>query len=105
MLSCKHLDDQAPDAPYISLLRVRDLFDNLGGHPIDRALERRTVQAIPRHEIFQSVLSNPYTDEGRSQDSLSSNFFEMPKSEILIPPLLSTRTFAPLMSRWTMPRS
>ncbi len=43
MLSCKHLDDQAPNAPYISLLRVRDLLDDFGGHPIDRALERRTV--------------------------------------------------------------
>ena len=52
MLSCKHLDDQAPNAPYISLLRVRDLFDNLGGHPVDRALERGAVQAISWQEIF-----------------------------------------------------
>lgn len=63
MLSCKHLDDQAPDTPYIGFLRVRDLFDNLRGHPIDRALERRTVQAIPGHEVFQSVLSL-ITDDG-----------------------------------------
>jgi hypothetical protein len=52
MFSCEHLDDQAPNAPYISLLCVRDLFDNLGGHPINRALERRTVQSIPWHEVF-----------------------------------------------------
>ena len=35
MLPGEHLDDQAPDAPYIGLLRVRDLLDDLGGHPID----------------------------------------------------------------------
>ena len=58
MLSRKHLDDQAPNAPYISFLRIRDLFDNLWGHPIDGALERRTVQAISWQEIFfKSVLS------------------------------------------------
>ena len=56
MLSCKHLDDQAPNAPYISLLRVRNLFDNFGGHPINRTLERRTVQSISWHEIFQRVV-------------------------------------------------
>jgi len=43
MLACKHLDDQAPDAPNVCLLRVRDLFDDLGGHPVDRTLERRTM--------------------------------------------------------------
>jgi len=51
MLPGEHLDDQAPDAPYIGLLRVRDLLDDLGGHPIDRTLQRRTMQAIPWHEI------------------------------------------------------
>jgi len=35
MLPGEHLDDQAPDAPYVGLLRVRDLLDDLGGHPID----------------------------------------------------------------------
>ena len=55
MFSRKHLDDQAPNAPYISLLCVRDLFDNLRCHPIDRALERRTVQSIPGHEILNSL--------------------------------------------------
>lgn len=39
------------------------------------------------------------------QDALSSTFFEIPKSEILIPPLLSTRMLAPLMSRWIISRS
>lgn len=52
MLTCEHLDDQAPNAPYIGLLRVCDLFDNLWGHPIDRALKRGTVQAISWQEIF-----------------------------------------------------
>ena len=35
-------------------------------------------------------------------DSLFSTFFEIPKSEILTPPLLSTRMFAPLISLWIM---
>jgi len=43
VFSREHLDDQAPDAPYVGLLRVRHLFDDFGSHPIDRALERRTV--------------------------------------------------------------
>jgi len=51
MLSCEHLDNQATDAPYISLFRVCDLFDNFWSHPIDGALEGRTVKAIPWHEI------------------------------------------------------
>lgn len=38
VLSCKHLNNQTTDTPYVSLLRVRDLFDDLGGHPVDRAL-------------------------------------------------------------------
>lgn len=51
MLSREHLNDQAPDAPYVGLLRIRNLFDDFGSHPIDRALERRTMQAIPWHEV------------------------------------------------------
>lgn len=43
VLSCEHLDDQTTDAPYISLLGVCDLSDHLGSHPIDGALEGRTV--------------------------------------------------------------
>lgn len=43
VFSREHLDDQAPDAPYVGLLRVRHLFDDFGSHPIDRALERRTM--------------------------------------------------------------
>lgn len=52
MIAREHLDDQAPNAPYIGFLRVRDLLDNLWCHPIDRALERRTVQAISWQEVF-----------------------------------------------------
>lgn len=36
---------------------------------------------------------------------LSSTFFEIPKSDILMPPLLSTKIFAPLISRWIISRS
>lgn len=43
MLSREHLDDQTPDAPYVGLLGICDLFDDFGSHPIDRALERRTM--------------------------------------------------------------
>jgi hypothetical protein len=43
VLSCEHLDDQTTDAPYISLLSVCDLSDDFGSHPIDGALEGRTV--------------------------------------------------------------
>jgi len=43
VFSREHLDDQAPDAPYVGLLRVCHLFDDFGSHPIDRALERRTM--------------------------------------------------------------
>jgi hypothetical protein len=43
MLSSKHLDDQATDAPYISLFRVSDLSYNFWSHPIDGALEGRSV--------------------------------------------------------------
>ena len=59
MLSREHLDDQATDAPYISLLRVCDLFDDFWSHPIDGALEGRTVKAIPWHEILQNVTVIP----------------------------------------------
>lgn len=53
VFSRKHLDDQAPDAPYVGLLRVCHLFDDFGSHPIDRALERRTMQAVPWHEVWR----------------------------------------------------
>jgi hypothetical protein len=43
MLSSEHLDDQATDAPYISLFRVCYLSYNFWGHPIDGALEGRSV--------------------------------------------------------------
>ena len=41
--------------------------------------------------------------EGWSRAEASTRL-EMPKSEILMLPLLSTRTLAPLMSRWMMSR-
>ncbi len=44
-------------------------------------------------------------DLTRVDNKLLSTFFEMPKSAILMPPLLSTRMLAPLMSRWMMSRS
>jgi hypothetical protein len=43
VLSRKHLDDQAPDAPYVGLFGVCDLLDDFGSHPINRALERGTI--------------------------------------------------------------
>jgi hypothetical protein len=43
MLSREHLNDQAPNTPYVGLLSICDLFDDFGSHPIDRALERRTM--------------------------------------------------------------
>jgi hypothetical protein len=38
VLSRKHLDDQTTNTPYVGFLRVRDLLDHLGGHPVDGAL-------------------------------------------------------------------
>ena len=57
VFSREHLDDQASDAPYVGLLRVCYLFDNFGSHPIDRALERRTMQAVPWHEVWRQKRS------------------------------------------------
>lgn len=45
MVAREHLDDEAPDAPDICFARVAYLLDDFGRHPVDGALQGRTMSA------------------------------------------------------------
>lgn len=105
----EHLDYEAAETPDVGFARVRGLLDNLGCHPVDGSLEGWAMDLGAREQVCKIISLVQFRvidgDGRRPGDALSSTFFEMPKSEILIPPLLSTRMLAPLMSRWMISRS
>lgn len=53
MLAGEHLDDETAYTPNVCLLRVCSLFDDLWGHPEDRTLQRRSMEAVAGHEVYK----------------------------------------------------
>ena len=105
VLASQHLNHKATNTPDIGFPCVRSTLNDFGCHPIDRALHWRTMGAGTTDESYEEKLTTLSRHRDDQINLLSSTFLEIPKSEILIPPLLSTRMFAPLISRWIMSRS
>lgn len=105
--SRKHFNDETTERPNVRLAGVGSLFDDFWRHPIHRALQRRSIRFGAAEQVCRerALLSHDRHCSPTAFNSLSSTRFEMPKSEILMPPLLSTRMLAPLMSRCTISRS
>ena len=52
MFPREHFDDQTADAPNVRRARVRFLLYHFGRHPKHRTLQRRSVHALSRQEIY-----------------------------------------------------
>lgn len=118
MLTSEHFDDEATKRPNVCLSGVACLLDHFRRHPEDRPLQRRPMYSGGSTQKICKELSEIVCSDLHMY-LLSSTFFEIPKSEILIPPRLSTgntlisrmywniykdllspRMFAPLISLW-----
>jgi hypothetical protein len=94
MFAREHLDDQTSARPNVRLSRVRSLLDDFGRHPENTACHRWSMDPNAGQEVYNSRQFERRKEEKntnkRESAVLSSTFLEIPKSDILMPPLLST---------------